>query len=554
MATASFERCGRYELRDVLGEGGMGTVYRAWDPDLAREVAVKIVHGWPLDDSHLERFRREAQLLARLPHPNIVSVFDVGSIGDEPFIVMELVDGRSLAETMAEGRPLPFEKKVRAAGQICDALVCAHAAGIIHRDVKPGNILLTTQGLAKLADFGIARLHGTSLTRPSVVVGSPAYLAPEVFDGQPADARSDIYGLAASLYEWLSGVRPHDVNDARAISAKVAREDARPLSDVWPDCPPSLERCVQRGLSRDPGARYQTADAMAADLRLILGESRPAASEFPARPEAGSRTGRLRRAVLAGCAFVAVLMASGLLWNGRAEPVHPAADAPSAATATPGQDGPLNPPPPDATPVPIRRAGNPPTQGGNPGPATREPAGELAEEDDEKLLPVRLPVGTALRAQVLTELRTDRSLAGHEFDAALSEPVAWQGQVVARAGTRVKGLVHEVGAGGRDTPPYLQLSLTALTLSDTDVPIRTALYRVVAPPTAGGESLRVLILGAALGAIAGAAIGGSDGAVTGGVMGATLSRPPASAPEPVVLTSPLTFKLAAPLPLPVRVP
>lgn len=553
MATAKFERCGRYELREVLGEGGMGTVYRAWDPDLARDVAIKIVHGWPLDESHLERFRREARLLARVPHPHIVSVFDVGSSGDEPFIVMELVEGRSLAQAIADRRTIPFEEKVRVASQVCEALSSAHAAGVVHRDVKPANILLTARGFAKLADFGIARLHGTSLTRTGLVVGSPAYMAPEVLDGHPADARSDIYGLAACLYEWLSGVRLYDVEDARALSAKVAREDPRPLSDVWRDCPPSLERCVHQALSRDPAARYQTADALGADLRIILGEPGITATARPRRLRARLPVQGHRRALLAASALVAVMIAGNSVWNGRVEQTHQADTVPPEAVEAPARDARFDSIRRDLPRDPIHGGGNPPTRGASAGPAIRRPAFESDEEDDEEPVGPSLPIGTVLRAHVLTELRTDRSRAGHEFEGALSEPVVWQGRDVAHAGTRVRGLVHEVG-GGRGAPPFLQLSLTSMTLSGADVPIRTARYRVVAPETAGGGSLRVLILGAALGAVAGAALSGADGAVAGTVVGAALSGSPAPAEQPFALTVPLTFKLAAPLPLPVRLP
>lgn len=552
MATASFERCGRYELREVLGEGGMGTVYRAWDPELARVVAIKIVHGWPLDESHFERFRREAQLLARVPHPHIVNVFDIGSAGDEPFIVMELVEGQSLAEAMAEGRALPFEEKLRAAVQICGALSCAHAAGVVHRDVKPANILLTKDGVAKLADFGIARLPGMFLTNASHVLGSPAYLAPEVFDGHPADARSDIYGLAACIYEWLSGTRPHESDDYRVLAARVVQQNARPLSDAWPDCPPSLECCVHRGLSRNPDARFQTADAFAAELRALLGEAPAVPDPVGVRRARRSFTAGQWRALAVGGALAGIMIAGGLLWKGRAEPMPEAVNAPAAEVEAAGPTEPPSAPADDSVRRRSPPASDPPARGETPGTARSVAAGD--EPDEEVPLVAGLPVGTSLRAWVISELRTDRSLAGHAFEGALSEPVMWHGQRVAEAGARVQGLVHEVGGGGRDSPPFLQLSLTSMAMSGTDVPIRTARYRVVAPPAAGGESLRVLIIGAAFGALAGAAIGGPEGAVTGGALGAALTRPSAATSEPVVLNAPLTFKLAAPLPLPMKLP
>jgi eukaryotic-like serine/threonine-protein kinase len=204
------ERLGRYEVRALLGRGAMGSVYKALDPALDREVAVKTLGGFLLEapehrEEYLERFQREARAAARLSHPNIVAVYDVGvdEATGSPFIVMEYVPGVTLATLLRENPALPVGQAVEIADQVAAALEEAHRHGIVHRDVKPGNVFLDARGRVKVGDFGIARMDGSDLTQAGVLLGTPGYLAPEVVRGAPADARADVFALGALTYALL---------------------------------------------------------------------------------------------------------------------------------------------------------------------------------------------------------------------------------------------------------------------------------------------------------------------------------------------------------------
>lgn len=576
MSTVNFERCGRYELREVLGEGAMGTVYRAWDPALARAVAIKVIQGWELSDDTVERFRREAQVLAKLPHPHIVGVYDVSMTGDDPFIVMELVEGRSLAALIKDRASTTMAQRLRMIIQVCDALACAHAAGVVHRDVKPGNILVTAGGTAKLADFGIARLHDSTLTATSKIVGTPAYLAPEAFSGGPIDARTDIYGVAASLYEWSCGSRPHEASDLASLVAKVTRSEAPSLAAAWPECPPGLDRCLQRGLARDPDERYQRAVDLADDLTAVLralgalpADGATDLTQRVAAPGADERTGRpLRKRLIAALAGAAALVAVLLAYPGTTA---------SPPTLTPIPEATPAGRPPETVDTAANKPGKRPTSGnelskpssGNgdlvagrdsttrggrqvpPGKDsdTISPAPPAVEEEEDEPVRRAVPVGTRVHVSLLTELRTDRSQPGHEFEGRLAEPILLNNEVIAPTGTGLRGIVDEVRGGGGGRPPSIRLSLSELLLAGTPTKIRTARYEVVSPVDSNRDpSLTTLILGAATGALIGGVTGGGSGAVIGGAIGAAASVP-RSAPRPgdIVLTNPLIFRLAEPL-------
>ena len=202
---------GRYRLQAVLGRGGMATVWRGVDERLGRRVAVKLLDGADTaDPAMLQRFDREARTAGGLTHPNIVAVYDVGSDNGAPYLVMELIDGTTLATLLVRG-PLPIDQAVDVARQICDALAVAHAQGVVHRDIKPANILITTTGTVKVCDFGIARLthqQQTDLTAPHTAIGTSAYMAPEQASGGAVDGRTDLYALGCVLYAMLTGQPP----------------------------------------------------------------------------------------------------------------------------------------------------------------------------------------------------------------------------------------------------------------------------------------------------------------------------------------------------------
>jgi hypothetical protein len=264
----------RYRLIELLGEGGMATIYRAHDTQLGRDVAVKLLRPqYGADPGFIARFRQEAQSAASLSHPNVVRVFDYGNDEAGPFIVMELVDGQDLAELLRERVFLPPAAAARIAEQIAGALQAAHAHGIVHRDVKPSNVLVARDGSVRVVDFGIARaLVEAQLTLPGTTLGSVHYFSPEQARGEAVTAASDVYSLGLVLYEMLTGRRAWTGDTPAAVAvARLSGQVPRP-SAVRPDVPPALDAVVARALAPDPSARFPSAAAMADALRAYLAE------------------------------------------------------------------------------------------------------------------------------------------------------------------------------------------------------------------------------------------------------------------------------------------
>ncbi|MQS13456.1 serine/threonine protein kinase [Streptomyces kaniharaensis] len=262
---------GRYELAEIIGVGGMATVWRATDRVLGRQVAVKVLNGGLADDPRFaERFGREAQHAAMLAHPRIVMVFDSGVDQGSPYIVMELVQGRSLAAVLAQTPPggLPVERAVGIAAAVCEALTVAHAAGLVHRDIKPGNIMITDDGGVKVVDFGIARAGSSgNLTQTASVLGTAAYLAPEQATASALDGRTDLYAVGCVLTEMLTGETPFTAETPVAIAFKHVSELPLPPSARRPGLPPALDAAVLRLLAKKPADR--PADAAAARAELL---------------------------------------------------------------------------------------------------------------------------------------------------------------------------------------------------------------------------------------------------------------------------------------------
>ena len=252
---------GRYELGPLLGQGGMARVYRAHDRQLRRPVAVKVLAPpFDRDRAFVERFRREARSAAGLGHPNIVAVFDTGSDDGIHYIVTELVEGETLAERISRDEPLPADEAVAIGVDVARALAAAHERGVIHRDVKPGNVMLTPEGAVKVLDFGIAHATGSdTLTGTGVVLGSTAYLSPEQASGDRVDARSDVYAFGCVLYEMLTGQVPFRADTPVATMYRHVNEDPPPPSSIRP-VPPALETIVMRCLAKDPRKRFGSAE------------------------------------------------------------------------------------------------------------------------------------------------------------------------------------------------------------------------------------------------------------------------------------------------------
>lgn len=281
---------GRYEIGERIGAGGMATIYRAYDRTLERDVAVKVLHAHLAGDPELHaRFRTEARHAASLSHPHIVAVYDQG-IAELPYIVMELVDGPSLRDVLAEHGRLSANEALTVVEAVASALSRAHRAGVVHRDIKPENVLVDDHGTPKVADFGIARvMAGTSHTQTGALIGSVHYMAPELVDGREASAASDQYALGVVLYELLTGQRPFAGDTPMAVALRHTRDRVPAPSTQGADCDRAVDAVVARATDHDPAARYPDLAAFAVSLRDAVPEG-PASIDVA---EAGSDGGTL---------------------------------------------------------------------------------------------------------------------------------------------------------------------------------------------------------------------------------------------------------------------
>ncbi|HET9722762.1 MAG TPA: Stk1 family PASTA domain-containing Ser/Thr kinase [Actinomycetota bacterium] len=263
---------GRYRVERELGRGGMAKVYEGTDTVLGRQVAIKLLAPqFAEDESFVQRFRREAQAAARLSNPNVVSVFDTGTDGGVHFIVMEYVEGRTLEDYLAGGGRIMPDRAIEIAEDVCGALSAAHAQGVIHRDIKPGNIMLTPTGQVKVADFGIARMTTTAETvaQTASILGTASYLSPEQAQGQPVDGRSDIYSLGCVLYEMVAGRPPFLGDSPVAVASKHVLEQPTLPSKLNRDVTPDLDAVILRALAKNAANRYQSAEEFRADLDRV---------------------------------------------------------------------------------------------------------------------------------------------------------------------------------------------------------------------------------------------------------------------------------------------
>lgn len=295
---------GRYQLRDLLGEGGMASVYLAYDAALDRQVAVKTLHSdLGREQSFRERFRREAQAVAKLSHTNIVSVFDTGEgeLGGSvmPYIVMEYVEGRPLGSVLEEDirryGAMPADKALKVTADVLAALDTSHEMGLVHRDIKPGNVMVNKRGVVKVMDFGIARAMQsgvTSMTQTGMVVGTPQYLSPEQALGRGVDARSDLYSVGIMLFQLLTGRIPFDADSPLAIAYAHVQEEPVAPSSINRSVTPAMDALVARALKKNPNERFPTAAAMGDEVARVLGSGQTGAPVIvPGAPSGGSGAG-----------------------------------------------------------------------------------------------------------------------------------------------------------------------------------------------------------------------------------------------------------------------
>jgi serine/threonine protein kinase len=260
---------GRYRLVQRIGRGAMGEVYRAEDPVEGIDVAIKLMAAETLGDNELiERFRREAFSAAALDHPNITRIHDFGEEGGTLYMAMELLEGSDLKHIIEAGAPGDVREKLEVMLQIASAMAFVHARGLVHRDLKPGNIHVNVDGQVKIMDFGLVRLADSNMTRTGMVMGSPSYMAPELIRGNKADARSDIYALGCVFYEFLSGKRAFGGKGLTQILMAIMSTEPESLGIAAPAVPGPVARLVERCLTKDPEKRYQTGGELHAALEV----------------------------------------------------------------------------------------------------------------------------------------------------------------------------------------------------------------------------------------------------------------------------------------------
>lgn len=577
---------GRYEIVKEIGRGAMGVVYLAHDPQLQRQVAVKTYHlpegiTEDLAKEFRERFLREARAAASLSHPGIVTVHDAGQdpASGRPFIAMEFVPGESLSQRLK--RPLDRAWVLGMGEVLADALLAAHRAGIVHRDIKPANILIREpDGAAKIADFGVARLKESSLTRSGASIGSPGYMSPEQVRGGALDGRSDLFSLAVVLYEALCGKRPFQGEDLVSLAYSIAHDTQIPLGRQLANCPADLDRFFDRALSKDPDERYPDGEAFKKAF-LAAGKGRPAAAgrtivqASPAKilpagrketasallnpetiPLASIRRSRgLRALAIAGVILLSVGLGIAAYVRYGARPVPRAIPADPVAhlsepSAVPEPSAPpngarLSEPvapetsrPSEATkiktlPVPAR-----------PVPRSRQDLSQSPEhvesstvnpKRDAELAPqplempekvhLRVAAGTPMHVEIDSAVGSSLSHVGDSFSARLTQPLLAGDRVAIPAGSRVQGHVIEVNPakkGLKDKAGSLKLAFQRIVTPDGSRAIMSAVYAATGRDSKK-KTAGAIGGGAAGGALLGKVLGGSSkDALLGSVAGAAI--------------------------------
>ena len=271
-APKQMDRIGRYQVLEKVGKGGMGVLYRGFDPVLDREVAIKLMLTDFNEDTEQmrPRFYREARAAAKLNHRNIVTIFEFAEESNIPYIVMEFLRGTPLGGRMNGKPPLSIDDKLNIVAQLCDGLSYAHEQGVVHRDVKPDNVFILEDGSVKLLDFGIAKLTSSNLTRQGDVLGSASYMSPEQVGGSDSvDGRADVFSTGVMLYELLTGHKPFEADAPTAVILKILRDDPTPIEKWMPGLPPQLVAAVMKALAKRPEDRWNTAAALGSELQLI---------------------------------------------------------------------------------------------------------------------------------------------------------------------------------------------------------------------------------------------------------------------------------------------
>jgi tRNA A-37 threonylcarbamoyl transferase component Bud32 len=485
---------GRYRLIELLGQGGMATIYRAADTGLGRDVALKLLRSEYLRDPDFSsRFRQEAQAAASLSHPNVVTVYDYGEDPSGPFIVMELIDGEDLATILRRSGALPPRQSARIAAGVGRALAAAHASGIVHRDIKPGNVLIGRDGRVKVVDFGIARaVAEAQVTLPGTTLGSVHYFSPEQARGDPTTAASDIYSLGIVLYEMLTGVRPWEGDSAAGVALARLTGPIPDPAAARSSLPPELAAITRHALARDPADRFASASAVADQLEAWLASPQPGAlggagttSAAGATRAAGTTAGAVgapglaggRSGAASGSSSAAVGAAPPAVVSGTARANPARVPYPPEAYAGADED--------DAEGSARRdRAG---TGAGRRQPPPRRAASRTADPDDDGGGPGAMVWLTGIAA--IAMLLAIAFLAYQLVAGGGPAPSNGTGQVT------VPSFVGQSFASAQDTAGGLGITLVQGGTQESDQPVGTILVQdpVAGASVARGGTVKVLL-------------------------------------------------------------
>jgi serine/threonine-protein kinase len=489
----------RYQVLARLGSGAFGEVYRAHDHVLGREVAIKRIRldAYADREQLLEverRLVREAQVAARLRHPGIVTTHDIVSSAGSSFIVMEYVAGRTLEDLLEEKRRLGVDEVVELLGQVAAALDHAHASGVVHRDVKPANVMVEPSGHVKVMDFGIAKVDsGSNLTATGAIMGTPNYMSPEQARGEPVDARSDLFSLGCVLHECLTGLRPFQAESVAGILVKVVTEDPPAVDLAAIGLAPELGAVLARAVAKNPAARFASGAEMIAAVRAAAARTGAAPD---ARPDA---RGAAPATVMAGDPpTLAPVTVRWKLWAGALAAVLALGLLAWIATD------------PHSGPTPVLDGAL----------VAQEPRGVLDRLlRREPRVRVTIPEGTWLRLALETPVSSETAVEGQPVSAVTTSTVRVGGLEAVPKGSRVTGRVKRVASAARaDGRGELSLAFESLALGDGQVEMRTTLLTMRAPaPRREKDSRRSKVIGAVSGLIDRIKGSGTEGGSAGAV-------------------------------------
>jgi serine/threonine-protein kinase len=486
---------GKYQIIEQIGEGAMGVVYRARDPVLNRTVAIKVMSdALARDDELRSRFLREAQAAGSLQHPNVITIFDFGDVDGHLYIAMEFVAGIDLEEMLRNNVPMTVVQKIDILVDVLGGLAYAHKRGVVHRDVKPANIRIDDEGRARIMDFGIAHLASSTITRTGLMVGTPAYMAPEQVSGGVVSAQSDIFSAGAVMYELFAGRKPFEGESLQSVFYKIVSQSPPDFTVVAPTLPTSLNTIVMRALAKDPAVRYGTASEMANDLteargNIDRGSSQPRGPSLNASIASGLlatratkplpvQRSRSQAAVVGVAAVVLIAASAGIAYRLRTPSTETAAAPPTTTTAVAPPPAATAPPPTVAPAVQSAGTPSPATTTTTAKPAAKKEATTLSAKELELFRSLQ---GTAMEFRTRASeagATVDNLRAGDDHNSA-ANTAAQQGKVT-EAATHLKLASSAWAVAERDARAAAAAAAAAASAKRVEAPKQEP---VVPPPT-----------------------------------------------------------------------